>query len=184
MSRIDYDELYDYIRTVLANGYSINKIYLHWTAGTYTNPSPNYHLNFDDEGDMYLTEKSFGEFDRHTYGRNSNALALAFDAMAGATDGDFGDYPVTDEQIEAMAKALAVIADALGWSTDMITINNVMTHAEAANNMDGWWAHEPYGVGHGSERWDLLMLKQGEEWWTGGDIMRGKTIYYMIQMGG
>ena len=48
-----------------------------------------------------------------------------------------------------------------GWSASEITIQRVMTHAEAASNRDGRVMHDNYGPvvwGGKGERWDLLQL--------------------------
>jgi hypothetical protein len=61
-----------------------------------------------------------------------------------------------------------------GWSESEITITNIMTHAEAASNKDGWNAHENYGPqawGGTGERWDLMRLtRSGAD--DGGDRLR------------
>ena len=50
-----------------------------------------------------------------------------------------------------------------------------MTHAEAAD-LDG------YGPDTTCERWDLAVLKNDDEWMSGGDTLRGKAIFYRSQM--
>ena len=60
-----------------------------------------------------------------------------------------------------------------------VDIQHVMTHAEAADNMDGEYYHEPYGPENGCERSDLTILHAGEEWMSGGDILRGKAQWYL-----
>ena len=58
---------------------------------------------------------------------------------------------------------MAAIACSWGWTAADITIQSVMTHAEAASNRDGRWMHDNYGPviwGGTGERWDLLQLEQ------------------------
>ena len=74
-----------------------------------------------------------------------------------------------------MSRCIAVVAKAL-WLT--VRINNVMTHGEAADNLDGWYAHEPYGPATTCERWDLAILENGDVWNSGGDTLRGKALWY------
>jgi len=58
-----------------------------------------------------------------------------------------------------------------------------MTHGEAADNEDGLYCHEPYAVwsdpqpSDGITRWDLAVLKDGDEWRSGGDTIRGNAIW-------
>ncbi len=68
-----------------------------------------------------------------------------------------------------------VLSDALDLTIDL---PHVMTHGEAADNLDGYYATEPYGPDSTCERWDLAILKNGDEWKSGGDILRGKANWY------
>ena len=55
-----------------------------------------------------------------------------------------------------MAQVVAVLAKAL-WLT--IDRDRIMTHAEAADNMDGLFPEgDEYGPCNGCERWDLQYL--------------------------
>jgi Fe2+ transport system protein FeoA len=90
---------------------------------------------------------------------------------------------------ESMAKAVAVLLPALGHD---ITIDTVLTHAEAADNIDGWMVDysqlkggrngQPYGMYgplHTCERWDLWKLKDYDgAIRNGGDVLRGKANWY------
>jgi hypothetical protein len=121
------------------------------------------------------------EVKSHTYHRNSGAIgigaACAYEAHSAT---DLGPEPPTDAQIESIAQMVAGLADALGITVD---IQHFMTHAEAADNMDGddsrW--HDPYGPNSTVERWDFWAIKAGDQAGSGGDILRGKGIYYQIQ---
>lgn len=98
---------------------------------------------------------------------------------------DLGKYPPTAKQIEAMAQVVAILAKAL-WLT--IDRDRVLTHAEAADNIDGLLpVGDEYGPGTTCERWDLQYLgtKESPEWTidyddprTGGNVLRGKANYY------
>ena len=77
----------------------------------------------------------------------------------------------TKAQIEALAMLSAAIADVFDIAVD---VDHFMTHAEAAN-FDG------YGPDTTCERWDLAVLHDGDEWMSGGDILRGKTAFYLDQ---
>lgn len=108
----------------------------------------------------------------------------------GADTAYLGDYPPTAAQIEAMAQVVAVLAKALWLTVDR---DRVLTHAEAADNVDGLLpVGDEYGPQTTCERWDLQYLGTNEspEWTvdyddprTGGNVIRGKAIWYRQQMG-
>lgn len=159
--------------------YKINKIYLHWSAGRYHEFYDEYHLNIDADGAVIVTTNDLTEYLPHTWMRNNMAIGIsascAYQAKCYA-DGsvDFGDYPPTAEQIDSMAKVVAVLSNCLALD---INKNVVMTHAEAAN-LDG------YGPQTTCERWDLWKLKDlpGDGFLKdGGNIIRGKAIWWQNQ---
>ena len=159
------------------------KIYLHWTAGHYGSKFDDYHVNIDAEGRFWV-EHDFDDVIPHTWRRNSGAVGLSMDCCAFATSQDLGDEPPTTAQIDAMAQAIAVIADAL-WVT--IDKQHVLTHGEAADNEDGIAPHEEYGCKTTCERWDLEYLGTEESpsfnpydttGKRGGDVLRGKALWY------
>lgn len=74
-------------------------------------------------------------------------------------------------QIDGMAKVVAVLCEELGLD---INANNVMTYAEAADSDD-------YGSATTFERWDLWKLPDlpsDGELKPGGDVIRGKAIWW------
>ena len=89
-----------------------------------------------------------GSYVAHTAGRNSFAAGVAIAAMRDATPQNFGAYPMTQAQIDAMSSLVARIAATYGIPIDR---EHVMTHAEAAVD-DGY-----FGSGEG-ERWDIARL--------------------------
>ena len=133
----------------------------------------DYHICIDGDGAL-IQMNDFEEVLSATYHRNTGSVAIALcccaDAVAYA-DGtyDLGEYPPTTQQIESMAQCVATLCTGFDIPID---IEHVMTHAEAANNQDGVYCHEPYGPGNGCERWDLAVLEQGDNWMSGGDIIR------------
>lgn len=96
--------------------------------------------------------------------------------------------PYQKQAIEAMAQVTAVLAKAL-WLT--IDRDRIMTHAEAADNVDGLLPEgDEYGPRNGCERWDLQFLGTAESSTfltdyddprTGGNVMRGKALWYQKQ---
>lgn len=160
------------------------KIYLHWTAGRYNQKFDDYHINIDGEGNIFVSTTDFSEVLAHTWLRNTGSIGITLDCAYGATSQDLGDYPPTARQIEVMAQVTAAVADAL-WLT--IDLPHVMTHGEAADNLDGLETHEPYGPATTVERWDLQYLGTAESPRytanydsprTGGNVLRGKANYY------
>ena len=145
------------------------KIYLHWTAGRYDQDFGDYHLCIHGDGTISKT-RDFDVRPEATWRRNSGSIAIALDCCYDATPDDLGDYPPTEIQIETLAMVVAAICDELDID---ITKENVMTHAEVAS-LDGYdlYSSDP------DCRWDLLYLHPGDDWGSGGDIVRGKAIFY------
>lgn len=173
MKRITLEEL----RAVAARSRDcIDKIYLHWTAGNYHQFFTDYHLLIDEDGAIIATTDDLTQRKEHTWHRNSNAVGVALCCCADAScwaDGsvDFGSVPPTAEQIDSMAQVVAVLGEELGLA---VNANNVMTHCEAAEEDD-------YGPSTTCERWDLWKLPNipGDgEIMPGGDVIRGKAIWW------
>ena len=163
------------------------KIYLHWTAGHYHQKFDDYHVNIDQDGRIFVSTDDLSDVLAHTWRRPSGSVGITLDCCAGATSEDLGDEPPTAKQIEAMAQCIQVVADALWLTIDM---KHVMTHGEAADNMDGLNAHEDYGPQSTVERWDLQFLGTDEspvytadydDPATGGNVLRGKALWYKNQ---
>ncbi len=163
------------------------KIYLHWSAGHYFQRFGDYHVNITADGKLYVSTDNLADTLAHTYMRNSGAVGISLCCAAGATTNDLGDEPPTKEQIEAMAQAVCAVADGL-WLT--ISPEYVMTHGEAADNIDGLDTHELYGPCSTCERWDLQFLGTDEspayltdytDPGTGGNVLRGKAQWYREQ---
>lgn len=165
------------------------KIYLHWTAGHYGQYYLNdYHIAIDADGSIYV-DHDLDEVLAHTYHRNSGAVGITLACCVGATSDDLGSEPPTNAQIEAMAQVIVAVADGL-WLT--IDKNHVLTHGEAADNEDGIYPHDPYGPKADCQRWDLEYLGTNEspsfnpyatDGSRGGDVLRGKAIWYRNQEG-
>ena len=172
------------------------KIYLHYTAGHYAYGDESqmyldhYHIAIDQDGKMY-NEYSLDTVLQHTWKRNTGAIGLTLTCGYNSGSNSLGPEPNTAAQIETMAKAISIIADALGITIDK---NHVMTHGEAANNEDGDWScHNPYSWWNdsyedGDTRGDLEFLGTSEsprynpyatDGSRGGDVLRGKANWYL-----
>ncbi|MEG6585782.1 N-acetylmuramoyl-L-alanine amidase [Dendrosporobacter sp. 1207_IL3150] len=165
------------LKTVAENLGRPVKIYIHWSAGHYDQYYNDYHINIGKNGELFVSTDDFNEYKLHTYHRNSGAVAISAACAYNAhSANDLGPEPPTDYQIEGIAQSLAVLTKALDIPIDN---KHVMTHAEAADNLDGdfrW--HEPYGPASTVERWDFWVIKEGDEPGSGGDILRGKGVWY------
>ena len=161
------------------------KIYLHWTGGRY---EPNaidaadYNLLVLGDGRLALGDIEFQYPTAATYMRNTGSFAVALCACYNAVcDPDSGlavksGYLPAKAQIEAMAKAVAVLCEAFDLSPARW---EVMTHAEAADNLDGWDRGKNYGPLSTGEKWDLWKLADYDgEVKNGGDVLRGKANWY------
>ena len=84
--------------------------------------------------------------------------------------------PPTPVQLASLCMETASIAASWGWTADDITVQRVMTHAEAASNKDGRVMHDNYGPvvwGGTGELWDLLQLAKNGPL-DGGEQLRAR----------
>ena len=113
-------------------------IYLHWTAGSFTNTDGPYHTVFTGDGTPHY-KAPYTKQVNHTESRNKNSVGLSL-----AANPEKGWFP-TEAQLSAMSKEAARIATGWGWSASDINLNKVMTHGEAGSNLDGMVATTNYG---------------------------------------
>lgn len=150
-----------------------NNMTLHWGANWYDDHSDHYHINILGDGTIYSDYDNLDVYCSHTWRRNTGNIGISLSCCADASvwaDGtvQWGSAPPTDAQIDTMAKVINTICKGAGWEIDK---SRVRTHAEWAD-IDG------YGI-NGSDpdmRWDLIQIPQ--EAGEGGDILRGKAIYF------
>ena len=198
-TRVYLQDIRQMAKDVAANGTIPKQIILHWSAGWNNQCWDSYHINVLTGGEVRVTCESLDEYKGdHTYHRNSGNMAIGIGCCVFATTEDLGEQPPEDIQIECVAQIMAILSQEWGKP---ITIQNFITHAEAANNLDidGWgrennppvfvsdaaaeaagYPHDYYGVGSDDPamRWDLLMLSNDYEWWSGGRQLRAKANYY------
>jgi hypothetical protein len=168
------------VRQLAKEAYAqIDHIYLHWTAGHYGQCYDSYHICIDEGGEIYIMCDDFTEYKSHTWKRNSEAIGIALCCCVGAEansgfNADLGDEPPTMEQIESMARVVAVLAKEL--ELPLYNSNYVMTHCEAAYK-DGYgpFQSDP------DMRWDLWYIPDycGDgKLYDGGGLIRGKAAWY------
>ena len=137
-------------------------IYLHWTATGYDWIRPgHYHSIIGGDGRVHRLHAYSVDLPAHTYGRNRNSVALSCACMGGIPDP--WTQPPTPAQLTSLCAEAAAIARSWGWQEGDISLQSVMTHAEAASTRDGRVMHDNYGPviwGGSGERWDLLQLEK------------------------
>jgi hypothetical protein len=143
----------------------VRSIALHWTAGDYEAVFPAYHfcLRGSDDVELVATHDlranmrdlrgaDPGPYAAHVAGRNSWSVGIAVCAMGGATPADFGRWPITPAQVEALALVARIVARAYA-----VPLAAIRTHAEAALE-DGY-----FGAGDDDRRWDIARLEPRED---------------------
>ena len=138
-------------------GNNKRRIFLHWSAGSYTNPYDAYHTIFMGDGKAVRHTPYGVDKHSHTGGGNTGSIGLSMAAMAGGTENAKSwPTPPKQTQIDAMTSEAAQIAVDWGYSnTDVDRL--VMTHGE--------W--ERYATRNGilpgrPDRWDLDKLKPSD----------------------
>lgn len=167
-------------------------VYVHWSAGHRNQDCPEYHtvILADLHAGKWLARASHNtpvteDLHAHTYQRNTNSCAISVASMAGATTQRFGDEYPLPEQLQLLVKEVAETCTRL-----RTPVANVMTHAEAADNVDGAQGLEFYGPAHGCERWDfwcwieprtLRLVAQTRPcpsgWLDFADWLRGSAVF-------
>ena len=151
----------------------INMLFLHWSAGHYSQFFDDYHVNIDYDGKLYVSCESLSELKSHTWHHNSGAVGISLACCVGATSEDLGEEPPTKEQIEAMSQVVAVLSKYLELPCDY---DHVRTHGEQGDEEPD---PDKYGQNTTCERWDLAILATGDEWGSGGNTIRGKANWYL-----
>jgi len=115
----------------------LNKIVLHWSAGTYLPSAEDYlHYNFmvGKDGKVFKGKYSpsdnatcsDGKYAHHTGGGNTGAIGVALLGMFGFKNfRDTGKYPLTRKQCEAAFYTACVLCKKYG-----ISLCSVITHYE------------------------------------------------------
>ena len=182
----------------------VNHIYLHWTGECYEQPDDQYHLCVDRQGQVYICCKGYTEKKEHIWLRDQGSIAIALccgaeavcwapvtgscrtasGAYADAAEVpasyarvDLGPAPPTEIQIEVAAKLVALLCKELNLP---VCRDAVMTHCEVAFK-DG------YGPGGNDPdmRWDLWFLPDSQQYGKlepGGELIRGKALFYLEEM--
>ncbi len=118
----------------------MKRIHLHWTGGAdgvNAAEADAYHFIIGRDGTVYqgqdrpeANRAPLGpRYAAHTLNANTDAIGVALDAMADARERPFraGKYPITPQQLQAMARLAAELCQRYGIP---VTRQTVLTHAE------------------------------------------------------
>lgn len=149
----------------------LRRVYGHWSVTGYCSPDKAYHreIILDSHGKAVVINPSnvplTQDLNGHTDGRNNlnqcniGSIAVCIGALdVTATTRNLGDKPPTKAEVDAFILETVLICNELKLPASVL-----MTHAEAANNVDfpsvdapGIPAPPSYGPGMSDfERWDL-----------------------------
>jgi hypothetical protein len=167
----------------------LRSISLHWTGHDYGRVFPAYHFCVSRPADVLIhhthdLRENMRDvrldpglpYAPHTQGRNSWSIGVAVAAMEEATPSDFGAYPVTEPQLDALCRVAATLAGFYG-----IEVAAIRTHAEAALD-DGY-----FGAGDDASRWDIARLRpsaaplEGAEAVAAGDEFRRRIAALIVR---
>ncbi|MGG9998670.1 peptidoglycan recognition protein family protein [Pseudovibrio ascidiaceicola] len=118
----------------------LKRIVMHWTAGADGLNSlerNHYHVIIDRAGKVHMgalkpeanVDCRDGQYAAHTRALNTGSVGVAVDAMAGAKEAPFnaGKYPITVDQVRALAETVADLCETYQIP---VTRQTVLTHAE------------------------------------------------------
>lgn len=155
----------------------------HFSVSRYDQLWDDYHIDLDGDGKIHQMN-DLDDVVSHTWRRNQGnigiALSCCLDCSLNGSPSNpilsLGTYPPTNAQIEKAAQVGAVLAMALdlyGSYGEKIK-DHFFTHYEFAMK-DGYgpWQGDP------DVRYDGCNWTEDEEFGDGGNIMRGKIIYYV-----
>jgi hypothetical protein len=182
---------------VLGTGQAITHLYLHWSATGYSGSLCEYNAlvslrsadkawvcNIETDPRLNATEPPQLGYAAHTWQRNGHAFGLCVEAMANATPSNFGDSPITLEEIETLCACAAVVC--LKYHIDSVADPKlVMTHAEAAI-IDGYFILDQ--TLDGVTRWDLARLTASDtpitrqEAVSNGNKLRARIHEYKLNL--
>ena len=158
----------------------MKRIICHWTGGPYKANSidrKHYHFIFEDDGREVVGNHSVsankrprkGRYAAHTYRCNTGSIGLSVACMRGAKERNFGRYPMTEIQFEAMCAKAAALCNQYDIP---VTARTVLSHAEV----------QPTLKRRQRGKWDFTRLPfkgelKGHK--ACGDYMRERVSEYM-----
>lgn len=122
----------------------MNRIIIHWTGGkdrANTTDIKHYHYIINRDGTVttgkYKPEDNLDtstHYAAHTRGCNADSIGIALSGMYGAKEHplDVGDYPITQEQIDTLARLAGALCL---YYVIPVTNSTVLTHAEVEGRL-------------------------------------------------
>lgn len=136
----------------------LHRVIMHWTAGAYgaiALERRHYHLLVTCTGQIVMGDLApeanadcrDGRYAAHTRALNTGSIGVAVDAMGGAVERPFdpGPYPITEEQAQALVRA---VADLCLTYDIPVSRYSVLTHAEVQPTLGVWQRN----------KWDITWL--------------------------
>lgn len=158
----------------------MKRVIAHWTAGGYKASSldlKHYHHVVEGDGNIVRGNHDIsdnestknGDYAAHTRSLNTGSIGISMACMAGAKEsGDYGKYPMTAAQFDAMCRKIAEYCRDYGIE---VTPQTVLSHAEVQGTL---------GVKQAG-KWDFTVLPfngfKGAK--KCGDHMRWKVKQYL-----
>jgi peptidoglycan hydrolase-like protein with peptidoglycan-binding domain len=159
----------------------MKRIICHWTGGSYRGGAlarKHYHFTFNGDGTEVVGDHSIsanarnlrpGRYAAHTSKCNTGSIGLSVACMHKAKEHNFGKYPMTEAQFEAMCAKAARLCEQYDIP---VTARTVLSHAEVQPTL---------GIRQAG-KWDFTRLPfkpelKGHK--ACGDYMRGRVREYM-----
>jgi hypothetical protein len=163
----------------------LHRIIAHWSAGGWKASAidrEHYHFIYENDGHEVAGDKLpeanvkpvNGKYAAHTLNCNTGSIGVAVAAMLDATPDNFGKYPVTEKQFDAMCKGIARLC--LKYDIP-VTNCTVLSHAEVQPTL---------GIKQRG-KWDIAVLPFDRRFQKPnpiavGNDMRGRVNRHMRQM--
>ena len=160
----------------------LTRVIAHWAVTKYKcddTSRDHYHFIYEGDGTEVAGRKrpednlstGDGVYAAHTLGCNTGSIGVSCAAMFGATSVvDFGSYPITRVQFDAMCKGIARLCKKYGIA---VTPKTVLSHAEVETNL---------GIKQRG-KWDIAVLPfaglKGAK--PCGDYMRATVDQYLAK---
>lgn len=155
----------------------LTRIYLHWCVSGYNNEFPEYNLEVVKSDKGWKIDITGNPQDNapglnnnaehsHTWHRNTGAIGISIAGMLNATINNFGEYPLTNDQLLYLCGAVAAAAKAYGIDTNGVVGHGTNHSDDNGNNVNT--KGEKTILTHGecaiidfyqNQRWDLGTLE-------------------------
>lgn len=136
------DENMSILNGILDNS-KMSRIIIHWTAGTWSVNSldkEHYHIIIDGDGIVHKGDRAIKDneiisgtnYAAHTKGTNTGSIGVSLCGMAGATESNFGKFPIKKEQLDVL---ISVLKELKKHYKIPVTDRTILSHAEVQTNL-------------------------------------------------